>query len=376
MLVTTSAERSTADPATRRAALGWRMQLIRAEMWAAAGRGDAWVRLLLDGEDDDTGAVQELLAGGPVTRSVLGATVVTDPRLGAELLHGEALCSRADDGLPPRLQVLDLATLGIGVDRPDGDPWPALEPALVRATMAEPLSRALAAGGERVDLAPAARAGAVAVAAALSGAHPRQMAAVFPHLATCLDAPLSPQRLDDAWALLRSGSRLRVLLRELGIDPVAQQRRAAELAVLAAVLDRAVLGTARRVVADETLWRRLGAGGAGIGREVAERVLVDDPPVRCHLRLARRDLVLGGHPVPRGEPVVVLDTGAGAASCAADPILSGLLGLVAEAAAGFAAVLSRRRRPHLLPPLRARRSPAVRRFVEVPVQLGGGHPCA
>lgn len=365
--------RSRADG---RAALGWRMQLVRAAIWEGAATGDAYLRLLCDADDDPDPALRDLVAAGPVHRSLADNTVVLDPDVGRAALADARLGTRTADGGRAHLQVLDLPGAHVDTPEPAGSPWPL--PAadrldgVVRRAVGEWRGARGPAGADLVGL---AREVAVRVVADVTGTSPGVLGLLWPRLATALDALLSPQRLDDAWELRRAVPMLRLLLREAGTDPEEEAVRVGATVVWASVLETAVLTAVGAAAADAATWSRCAAepdAPSDVAAQVTARAFVDRPPVRLVARVAQEDLEVGGLPVAAGEQVVVVDAG-GWPACGLMTAAGGAHAAAAGLVAPVAAATLRALTPLVDPgrvgaPVRARRSPVVGRVVQLPLR--------
>jgi hypothetical protein len=354
--------------AERRAALGWRMQLVRAAIWEASATGDDYTRLLLGPGDDATEAaiVEAIGRRGAISRSVAGTLVVCDRSLSFDVLGDARFGRRGPDGAPSPLQVLELPGSGLDADDPAGEPWPTPD----RDTLARLAGRVVTAWRASPpvasrDAVALVRTLAVDVVSHITGVDAGVLASVWPRLTPALDARLSPQRLDDAWDVLRATSHLRLILREAGTDPDAAPLRIGTLLVWASTLERSLLGA-------------LGAAGASgaSGASGAADTAGSAPAIRLHPRVASTDTILGGLEVSAGDQVVVLDTGSDAQE---DHSLLRAAGGPEAAAAGLLEAIptalvdvfrDRSERPVVHVDVFAQRSPVARRVVAASVSKG------
>lgn len=344
--------------ARRRAELGWRLQLVRAAIWESSATGDDYARVLLDAHDD-ADAVRQAMLGRPVVASVTGAIVVSDPEVAIRVLADDAFRMHDGEGRPALLQAMQLP--GAGLERHGAQPgtWLPIDVDGVEAAAEE----ALAAGRGRradADLLVVARSAAAHAMADGLGTDVGMLHAVLPDLAPALDALLSPQRLDVAWRLLRAVSRLRMLMRDLPVDPDEVTLTTSSAVVWAALAEVAALTAVEAALADRD--GPLAVGDPGESEAAAASVLARRPPMACHARVALEDAVLGEHAVRPGDQVVVLDAGVGGMLAAAGgPYLQ-----VGQQLPAFAATVARavvRTAPvgARLDVVRSRRSPVTRR---------------
>lgn len=348
--------------AEQRAALGWRMQLVRAAIWEGAASADPYSHVLLDAHDDIDEVVGRLCAAGAVSASLTGTVVVTDPDVGCAVLIDPRFDMQGPDGVPAHQQVMRLPGAGFDRSHPVGVGWRERidhEAIARRAAVLFPRD-ARAHGG--FDLLARARQLGAEVAAEQTGADAELLSAVLPHLVPALDAMMSPQRLIGAWNLLRAVSRLRVILRSAGRDPDADALTTSALVVWASTIDRAVATVVEAALADPE--GPIVRGALTESVDAAANVLAHDPPVRLHARVAQEPLELAGFTVAPGGQVVVIDRGGpestvaaaagGAFVTAAAPLPVVAASVARAVAAGFGGEC-------FVNSVRARRSPVTRR---------------
>lgn len=222
----------------------------------------------------------------------------------------------------------------------------------------------------QVDIQAICRSAAASVAAAVVDIDAELLQAIIPDLAPCLDAVVSPQRLDTAWALLRRVSNLRWLLREGGVDPNQEPLVISELLVWSAVADVAALH-----VLSSALENRQGSLVQGTRVEAAEaasKILRRQPPMILHTRVALEKTVLGDFEVDPGDQAVLLDVGdqgdGGLMAAAGGPwaaVEARLPWFTSAIARRVTAVAGNQVR---LQGVRARRSPVTRRWARATLE--------